>query len=81
LAVHFRPAAIAGDNQEWLSYRKQIEGGDVSPPSTLPDRFRLTDWLERKFQTELDVPIGSRSDDVVSGQDVRRAARSAETPG
>ena len=49
------------------------------PPSTLPDRFRLTDWLERKFQTELDVPIGSRADDVVSGNDVRRATGAAES--
>ena len=40
LAVHFRRVAIAGDGRgqpRVAVLRRQIEGGDVSPPSMLPD--------------------------------------------
>src|SRR5882672_9054175 len=54
-------------------------GGIFPPPSKLPGWFRLTDWLERELQPDLDVTGGSGAHNRVPSDDVRRPERSAES--
>ena len=58
---------------------QKSEGGDVPPPSKLPGSIRLTGWLERELQTDLDGAVIARADKRVSGNDVGSANRTAKT--